>query len=232
MHAPDHTHPHAQPERVVLRVRTHGRTLLFPVLTLIAAAAACGYWGGSLPEPWMNAAVWAGFALCVVFCASSWLRWLMRRTVITQRRLIMKRGVFVQHRSDLPFARVREVRSRRSLLQQLFGCGNVVLITGDAEPTVLRNVAGSDLVCDALRELIDRHLEHSAQQQIMMAQLGPQGGATAGWGATVQVPVPGSTDAPVDVQSRAHVSGFDVVAPERAGYTGGRFTRVRRSGAE
>ena len=154
------THPEEaiQVESVAARVRRHGRRLVLPVLALIAIAAASGYWVGRLPEPWMNWAAGAGaILLALLFGIGPILSWLAERIVITNRRVIQRRGLLVHHRSEVPISRIREVRLRRGPVQRMFGSGDIELLVGAEPPTILRDLPGATLLVDALQELIERN---------------------------------------------------------------------------
>lgn len=151
-------------ETVILRLRRHGRRLTLPVILLIALAAAAGYWIGALPEAWMNlAAAGAAILLALLLGIGPVLGWLSARATITNRRVILRRGFFVHHRSEVPLSRVREVRSRRGPLQRMFGSGNVELAVGGESSIVLRDVPGPQAVVEALQELIERSYVRDAQ---------------------------------------------------------------------
>ncbi|WP_244303249.1 PH domain-containing protein [Leucobacter coleopterorum] len=134
----------SRPEIVVVRFRRHGSRLVLPVLVLVAVAAATGYWVGGLPNAWMNIAAAAGAALlALLFGIVPILIWLTRRTTITTRRIILRSGFFVRHRTEVMLARVREVKSSRTLAQRMRGSGDVVLLHG-IDRTVLSDVPGSE----------------------------------------------------------------------------------------
>lgn len=149
--------PAIQVEKPVLRVRRHGRALTLPVVVMVATAAASGFFVGALDEPWMN---WlAGAAALVLFLAlgvAPVLSWLSNRVVVTNRRVIIRRGLLVHHRNEVSLARVREVRSRRGPLQQLFGSGDIELIVGTETPTRLLDVAQPTIIVNALQTLIEQ----------------------------------------------------------------------------
>ncbi|GAB2567737.1 PH domain-containing protein [Leucobacter ruminantium] len=174
---------YAQPEAVVLRLRRHGRRLVLPVLVLIVVAAAAGFWVGALSEPWMNLAAAAGAALAALLLGVvPILLWLTRRVTVTTRRVILRHGVFVRHRSEVALSRVREVRSRRTPGQRLFGSGSIDLLVG-SESIRIEDVPGAGVVTDALQELVERNYEHSTRAFGMPgvpgapAGLGTPGGA-------------------------------------------------------
>ncbi len=144
-------------ERPLLSVRRQGRVLTLPVLLLIALAAAAGYYVGALPQPWMNwAAGLAALAIALLLGVGPILGWLTTRVTLTSRRVIVRRGFFVHRRSEIPLSRVREVRSKRGLVQRMFGSGDIELLVGPDAPTVLRDVPGADVIVDALQELIEQ----------------------------------------------------------------------------
>lgn len=151
----------SRPEVVVVRFRRHGQRLVFPVLVLVTVAAATGYWVGALPSTWGNIAAAAGAVLlALLFGIIPILTWLTRRTTVTTRRVIVRSGFFIRHRSEVMLARVREVKSSRGLAQRMRGSGDIVLLHG-VERTVLSDVPGAEGVVDALQELSERNYEHS-----------------------------------------------------------------------
>lgn len=160
----------AEPEVVVLRVRSHARRLIVPAVLLCAIAALAGFWVGRLPETWQN--VFAGIAaiaLAVVFGLLPLVFWLASRTTITTQRVLVTRGLFTRHRAEAQLSRVREVRTRRGPLQRLWGAGDIELLTG-AESVRLPNLPGVVGIAAALRELMERNYEHTTRAQGFFAQ--------------------------------------------------------------
>ncbi len=165
--------PEVQVELVVMRLHRHGRRLTLPVVALVVLAAAGGFWVGSLPDVWMNWAAGLGAAaLALLLGVGPLLSWLTSRVTITSRRVIVRQGFFVHRRIEVPMSRVREVRSRRGPVQRMFGSGDIELLVGPDNPTVLRDLPGPDLVIDALQELI----EHNFEPGVVAA-----GGSTGGF---------------------------------------------------
>ena len=153
-------------ERVVARLRPHGRALFWPSVLLIAVAAAVGYFQGSFSESWQNIALLAGAALVLVL---SWLlplvAWLGTRYVITTRRIILRTGFFVRIRQELLHSRGYDVTVRQNGLQSLFRSGNILINTGLDRPVALRDVPGADLVQAALHDLMERSLNPIAARR-------------------------------------------------------------------
>ncbi|MGX5680800.1 PH domain-containing protein [Schumannella luteola] len=148
--------PYAESERVLARVRSHARALALPSLLLLLVCAGLGYLGGRLPEAWQNLAL---LGLAVVLVVVGWLaplcRWLARNVTITSRRTVLRSGVVVRTRQEVLHSRIVDVTVRKTVLQSLFGSGDVLLGTGAGRPLVLRDVPTPDLVADALHELME-----------------------------------------------------------------------------
>ena len=150
-----------RPEVVVLRLRRHGRRLTLPVIALLAIAIASGIWVGALPEAWINLMVAAGAALLLLgLVLLPLLFWLTERITVTTRRLILRRGIFSRHRSEIALSRVREVSSRQTLLQRLFRSGDIQLHVG-SDVRLVPDVPDVVGTVDALQALIERDYEES-----------------------------------------------------------------------
>lgn len=155
----------SEPEVVVLRLRPHARRLLLPVVAVAAVAAASGYWVGTLPAEWTNVLAGAGaLMLTLLVGLLPFVSWLTQRTVITSRRVIVRRGLFVRHRSEVQLSRVREVRIRRKLLQRIWGTSDIDLMVG-TELVTMRDVPGAEVVAEALRDLMERNYAHATRAQ-------------------------------------------------------------------
>lgn len=150
------TGPSLPSERIVARVRRHGRILFWPSILLIAACGAAGYFVEGLPEAWMQLSVWGVLAAVVLF---GWLLpvlwWLGQRTTITTRRVIVRSGFLVRTRQEVLYARVYDVSVRTSWLQSAVRSGDVLINTGADRPVRLRDVPNAALVQRCLHDLTD-----------------------------------------------------------------------------
>lgn len=137
--------------------------MLFPVLAMFIIVGAGAYYIGSLPEAWMNLAAAGGAVLLFILLGvAPLITWLARRTVVTTRRVITRRGFFVRHRSEVTLARVREVRTRQTIAQRLFGSGDLVLMVG-ADATTIHDAPGIRALHGAVQELSERSYDEHAQ---------------------------------------------------------------------
>lgn len=143
-------------ERVIARLRPHARRLFWPSIVLIAACAALGYWGVSLPEAWQRVAVLAAACLVgVLLFLLPLLSWLSSRYTVTTRRVALRRGVFVRTRQQILHHRGHDVTVTQTWLQRAFRCGTIRIHRGDHAPVVLRDVPQVDLVQSALLDLME-----------------------------------------------------------------------------
>lgn len=166
-------------ELKVLTFRRQARRLFWSALILIATSAALPFFAGSFLEDWQNWAVLAGAALIfLLFVLIPFFRWLSRTTVVTTKRVIVRSGVFVRSRTELPFTQIREVTVKRGLLQRMFGAGSVVLQAAGADPLVLVNVPRVKKTAAALQELIE--WQYASQQFLAAGQHLQQPGSLPG----------------------------------------------------
>jgi len=166
-----------EPEQVVARLRSHGRRLAGPGLVAVIVCAATGYIAGRLPEPWMNQAVAALAALLVLaLSVVPLISWLAHRYVVTTRRIILRRGLFVNTRRDFLLNRGIDVSLERRGLQLLFRSGDVRLVNREGVAVVLRDVPSADLVLQAILDLSEQRPREPAEP----SPAGPTPWATRG----------------------------------------------------
>ncbi len=168
------------PERVVARIRRHGRVLTVPVLLMFVVACLTPYAVFTVNEVWQRIAVGAVAALVIVLgTLLPLLAWLTRRWTVTTRRVIMRSGVFTRSRQELALSRAHDVTVRRTLGQRMFGAGDVRITTAHERAFVLHDVPAPLVVQAALDELIERsHRDLSAGR----FDSGEADGDTVVWG--------------------------------------------------
>lgn len=163
-------------EEVIARLRPHSRVLFWPSVLLIAICAATGFFGGTLPEPWMNSALpIAALVLIALVWLLPLLAWLGRHYTITTRRIVIRRGLFVRTRQELMHTRGYDLTVRKNAVQSLFGSGDVLINTGLDRPVVLWDVPTADLVQSTLHDLMEQNLSAVARMR-QQEQSAPQGG--------------------------------------------------------
>lgn len=141
-------------ERVIARMRPHGRVLVVPVLVLWACVGLSALLLDRVDWPLWNVAVVtvAGIVVALLTIVPT-LAWLSRGFVFTTERVIIRSG-FGGTRRETMLSRVHDVTVRRRGLQALFGAGDVLLSTGGDRAVVLADVPSASLVQRTLSELL------------------------------------------------------------------------------
>lgn len=132
-------------ERVILLTRPQAGSLVVPALLFILIPALCAFAAGWLTrnratfeagfQPWITAALWAvvaiGVVLVLLYCLRPLLRWLGTQYVLTNRKLISRRGWLHRSERESPLVAVRQIGSHQSVRQRALRCGNITLDMGN-----------------------------------------------------------------------------------------------------
>lgn len=122
-------------EQVLLRLRTHPKVLVTPIVlqvALIAAHVAVSVYfpqdtGFSWIDEWGQTAVHGVIALIeMTYVVVPALRWWNAAFTVTNRRLIETWGVLYRHSREIPLDRIASVTTERGILDRIFGCGTLV----------------------------------------------------------------------------------------------------------
>lgn len=86
---------------------------------------------------------------------------------ITDRRMIVEKGVFTKRREEIQLYRIRDITLKRNLLERMLKFGDITVYSTDTtSPTyTLRNVRESVAVSDLLGQAAESaRLKHRAQE--------------------------------------------------------------------
>jgi uncharacterized membrane protein YdbT with pleckstrin-like domain len=128
-------------ETVLYSARLHWRSHL-PGVFLLAIAIGCVIAGAEIDD---KLPVLAAAAVFLVLAAASWIPAAIRRScsefVVTDRRVILKRGIFGRHTIEMNRTKVESVDVDQTLMGRIMGYGTVVVrgTGGGLEP--IRNIA-------------------------------------------------------------------------------------------
>lgn len=150
----------ARGEQIDLELRTHIKEIFFPlvigVVTIVVALAGSIWFSNKGWSGWLTLALWilAVIVLCV-FVLVPVLRWLTTIYVITNRRLITRRGIINKSGRDIPLYRINDVSYEKSLLDRMFGCGTLIISDASEQAGVrLHDVPRVENVQVRLNELL------------------------------------------------------------------------------
>jgi uncharacterized membrane protein YdbT with pleckstrin-like domain len=85
---------------------------------------------------------------------------------ITDRRLIVDKGIFTKKREEIRLYRIRDISLKRNLIERIARIGDLIVYSTDTTtPTfLLKNIRDSIRVSDILSEAIDSRLKYKAQE--------------------------------------------------------------------
>ncbi|MEV4731687.1 PH domain-containing protein [Saccharopolyspora sp. NPDC049426] len=156
-------------ENVVVHKHPHWKMLLGPVLVLFVVVGGASYLAALVATtPW-RLPVWialgvVGLVLIVWSTLAPLARWRTTHFVITTHRLMVREGVFTRSGIDIPMWRINSVRSRRGLVDRLFGCGTLVVESASDEPLEFDDIPQVELVQTLLYREVGDAVEHRAQE--------------------------------------------------------------------
>jgi uncharacterized membrane protein YdbT with pleckstrin-like domain len=128
-------------ETVLYSTRLHWRSHL-PAILLLVLAIGCAIAGAEIGN---HLPLFAGAAVFLVLAIASWIPAAIRRSssefVVTDRRVILKRGIFGRHTIEMNRTKVESVDVDQTLMGRIMGYGTVVVrgTGGGLEP--IRNIA-------------------------------------------------------------------------------------------
>ncbi|MDP9100893.1 MAG: PH domain-containing protein [Actinomycetota bacterium] len=151
----------AEGERVVLDLHPHWKTLIAPVVVLLAVVG-----GGSFLLAWMPDGSFHQIgqgAVAVVSAGLLWayvlvpfLRWRTTHFVVTDRRVLVRTGIIARTGRDVPLTRINDITFSHTMVERFLGCGTLVVESaGERGQVVLKEVPAVEAVQRRLYELVE-----------------------------------------------------------------------------
>ena len=132
-------------ETLVLHQRPHWKMLLRPVLFLLLILIVTGFlatviadqnWAGT---GWLVLAGVSALA-ALIFTGVPVIRWWTTHFVLTNKRVITRKGLIARDGLDIPVNRINSVRFRHSVTDRIFGTGTLVIESASDEPLEFDNI--------------------------------------------------------------------------------------------
>ncbi|NKX53378.1 PH domain-containing protein [Arthrobacter mobilis] len=139
-------------EQVIVATRPQARSLFWPFLALLLVLLAAGFGAGRLTrgqhidwvaqwQPVLQAALLAAAVLLALrLFVVPLLRWCSTRYVLTNQRLLVRRGWGRRSEQETPLAGIYAVHAEQSLLQRMLRSGNLRADAGPGRSTRLVDV--------------------------------------------------------------------------------------------
>lgn len=162
--------PLADDEEVQLALRPHWKALVVPAATLIVTAGFASFLiallpGGKDQAPARLVVGVLATVVVLVWSVRPFLQWRSTAFVLTNRRLIVREGMFSRHGHDLLLSRVHDVSFSHTLWERIVGCGTLVVDSaGEHEPLEVTEVPRVEKVQAELYRLVE-HSEHDEQDR-------------------------------------------------------------------
>ena len=145
-------------ETIVLETHPHAKALVLPVVALMATLSAAGFFWASVDNDIARYVMLGVVALLLLaFCLAPFLRWRTTLFVVTNKRVVVRNGVFSRTGRDIPLNRVNDVTFSHNLLERLLGCGTLVVESaGERGQVQLTEVPHVERVQRMLYELVEK----------------------------------------------------------------------------
>ena len=122
----------SEDEELIYDLRPHWLTLVVPVLlTAVVTVAVGAAWvvmpASDLQQPARLAVGVLGVVVLLATVVGRVLRWSTTHFVLTTERVIFRSGVVAKFGREIPLERINDVTFSQSLLERLFGVGDLLL---------------------------------------------------------------------------------------------------------
>ena len=151
----------AEDERLVHDLHPHWKALITPVVTLVLVLGVAGFAMARIPDGERQGLLRLlvgvlALALLLAYALRPFLVWLTTRFVITDRRVLMREGIFARSGRDVPLSRINDITFSHTLLERLLGCGTLVVESaGERGQVTLADVPKVEQVQRSLYDLVE-----------------------------------------------------------------------------
>ena len=114
-------------EEVSVDVRPHWKYLFMPASAVTLVLAGCVVALVSQVPEWALLALGALLVVCLIWLAGRYLRWTTTQLVVTNERLVIRKGVLKRSGREILLDRLTDISYVQSLWDRILGCGDVLL---------------------------------------------------------------------------------------------------------
>jgi uncharacterized membrane protein YdbT with pleckstrin-like domain len=138
-------------EEVLVHCHPHWSTVFWPVTGVLTVVGTASFATAAVPPGAAQGDVRLGVlgvgAVLVLLLARPLLRWAATHVVLTDRRVLQRRGLLGRRGRDLTLGRVTGVSFAQKPVERVLGAGTLVLeVAGAPRPAVLRHVPRVEVV--------------------------------------------------------------------------------------
>jgi uncharacterized membrane protein YdbT with pleckstrin-like domain len=143
-------------EEIVVDVRPHwtflGRPLVAAVIVLAGAIAAVAEAAPGIVDAILAALV----ILSLLWLMARYARWATTAMILTNERLVQRRGVLSRRVRELPLTQIGEVECRRRVRDRMLGCGDVMVTSVSQGREVFEHLPRPSGIVKELHRQIER----------------------------------------------------------------------------
>ncbi len=173
-------------ERVAVDVVPHWKFLALPALTVaIVLAGAIVALQAQLPG-WADLAIAGVMVVCVLWLVRRYLRWVTTSFVVTNQRLIMRKGVFRRSGREILIDRLTDITYKQTLMDRLLRSGDLLLESpGRAGQEVLKDLPRPIKIQNEICRLVSQRdgMQGRSDGWLVPGSHGVQAGGTSPVGA-------------------------------------------------
>lgn len=167
-------------EKIVFEMRPHWRSLIVPILVLLATVAVSGYLVALLDNEGFQSNVQAVVLISALVIILGWvvrpfLTWLTSQYVFTNRRVIVRSGLLSRSGRDMPLSRVNNVTFDKTLIDRILNCGQLTIQSAAEQGTLVISAVPNV-------ETIQRDIYRLYEEDDARRRQGPGGGGSLGDG--------------------------------------------------
>lgn len=129
-------------ETIAFEMRPHWRSLIVPIIVLIATVVVGGYLLAVLDNEGFQSGVQTVMLISAAVIILGWvvrpfLTWLTTQYVFTNRRVIVRSGLLSRAGRDMPLSRVNNVTFDKSLIDRILNCGKLTIQSAAEQGTLV-----------------------------------------------------------------------------------------------
>jgi uncharacterized membrane protein YdbT with pleckstrin-like domain len=149
-------------ETAELELHPHWKALVAPVFVLLVTVPLASYLAARVPSgdaqtPARVVIVGVGLIVLIWGTLLPFLRWISTHYVITDRRIITRKGIIARSGRDMPLSRVNDISFSHTVWERILGCGTLVVESaGETGQLTLTSVPHVEHVQRRIYELADR----------------------------------------------------------------------------
>jgi len=151
-------------EQVAINVRPHWKYLFLPILaTVVVLIGAIAALVASIPQ-WALIIVGVVLVVALGWLAGRYLRWTTTTFVVTNERLIMRKGVLKRSGREMLLDRLTDISYKQTFFDRLLKCGDVLIESpGRDSPETFPDLPHPISIQNEIYRLIEQHRGGIAQ---------------------------------------------------------------------